>query len=107
SLGIEAQITRVPLLASTQMMSDAVVWDPFQVQGDAHAKASRRAVVPMQRQFQIGSHRHASLGATTVVRRSSSPSIWPSITSPALTGPTPSGVPVKIRSPGHRVTKRE
>ena len=40
--------------------------------------------------------------APTVRLTGSSPSMPPVMTSPGMTGPTPAGVPVMIRSPGRR-----
>ncbi len=45
--------------------------------------------------------------ALTVFRSTPSPSISTTTSSPSLSGPTPAGVPVKIRSPGSKVITDE
>ena len=91
-----------PLLPAVaqQVAWHRLVGEALHGQGDSHAVRSRAAPVGIQPERHGASPPAPGGAQTIVIRNVSSPSMPPTRLSPRRTGPTPSGVPVKIRSPG-------
>jgi len=92
-LGNKAVVGTVLFAAAAREVNrQPVVRQTLEVQHNAHAVRGRAAEVAMQL--------HAVPLQTTRTDKGVRPSIFTTIVCPAATAPTPSGVPVKIRSPG-------
>src|SRR5207302_2020948 len=89
-LRVDFPVWRGPVLARGKVHELRLVLQPLQVQRDAHAERRRAAKVCVELQ---------SAGAILTFS-SPTESIPACSSSPGLTGPTPAGVPVKMRSPG-------
>src|SRR5580698_7818299 len=97
---IQAAVSRFELLAAVaqKMYRRIVVRQILQIQGNAHAIRRRATEIAVKLHFCLSPP--SPQLQTTRTLNSPSPSTPPFIVSPFTTAPTPSGVPVKIRSPG-------
>ena len=75
--------------------------------GRRHERSSAVAAATARMKGRVGPRRARAVGQTTRTLSSPRPSMAPSIRSPRSTAPTPSGVPVKTRSPGRSSKKRD
>src|SRR5689334_3868875 len=92
-LRVDRGVFRLTVLAFRQVHEHRLVGEPFEVEGNAYAERRRAAKVRVE------------LQSAAAMRTFNSPtlSMPASSSSPGFTGPTPAGVPVKIRSPASSV----